>query len=202
MSSLNTQTKFVSMVLTRIDNLDIKKLEEWFSINCDVWSYIVHDKDVYENGLLKDKHIHVVCEMKNCRQRLITILSMISSFCGLAPISISIQKTQCTEGALQYLIHKNDTDKHQYLYNEIKTSMSQDDLLNFLSADNTSLSTDRLVEVCKKSIELQSTLYIIKTIGIGYYSKYRNVINDIVDELKLMKYGKQFLKRRSSRNEY
>lgn len=71
-------------------------------------SWILHDKDVNEDtGELKKPHVHAVLSFKNPRTEsgVAKSLGLEQRFC---------QACNNLEKSLQYLIHANDKDKHQY----------------------------------------------------------------------------------------
>lgn len=79
------------------------------------WAYILHDKDVYDNGELKKPHIHWVGRATpRC-------LSVVSNFLGLPENDIEIVKN--FDNMIQYLIHLNDIDKFQYSPDDVETNL-------------------------------------------------------------------------------
>lgn len=79
------------------------------------WAYILHDKDVDDNGELKKPHIHWVGRATpRC-------LSVVSNFLGLPENDIEIVKN--FDNMIQYLIHLNDIDKFQYSPDDVETNL-------------------------------------------------------------------------------
>lgn len=79
------------------------------------WAYILHDKDVDDNGELKKSHIHWVGRATpRC-------LSVVSNFLGLPENDIEIVKN--FDNMVQYLIHLNDIDKFQYSPDDVETNL-------------------------------------------------------------------------------
>lgn len=79
-------------------------------------AYILHDKDVTEEGELKKPHWHVVIRFNNA--------TWASSICKELGIEQNyIEETKKFDNAMQYLIHYNDTDKAQYDVNEVKGNL-------------------------------------------------------------------------------
>lgn len=85
----------------------IQALEKLKS-SCDAYAYILHDKDVDENGSLKKPHIHFVAMLasKQNIDRLCAALGIPSNYCDVIRGSVV--------GSLRYLIHRDDPDKYQY----------------------------------------------------------------------------------------
>lgn len=80
------------------------------------WAYILHDKDVNENGELKKPHIHWVGRATpRC-------LSVVSTFLGLPENDIEVVKN--FDNMVMYLIHLNDIDKFQYSPDDVETNLS------------------------------------------------------------------------------
>lgn len=79
------------------------------------WAYILHDKDVNENGELKKPHIHWVGRATpRC-------LSVVSTFLGLPENDIEVVKN--FDNMVMYLIHLNDIDKFQYSPDDVETNL-------------------------------------------------------------------------------
>ena len=79
------------------------------------WAYILHDKDVDENGELKKPHIHWVGRATpRC-------LSVVSNFLGLPENDIEVVKN--FDNMVMYLIHLNDIDKFQYSPDDVESNL-------------------------------------------------------------------------------
>jgi hypothetical protein len=79
------------------------------------WAYILHEKDVNENGELKKPHIHWVGRATpRC-------LSVVSNFLGLPENDIEVVKN--FDNMVMYLIHLNDIDKFQYSPDDVETNL-------------------------------------------------------------------------------
>lgn len=79
------------------------------------WAYILHDKDVNENGELKKPHIHWVGRATpRC-------LSVVSNFLGLPENDIEVVKN--FDNMVMYLIHLNDIDKFQYSPDDVESNL-------------------------------------------------------------------------------
>lgn len=187
MSNLETRTAKVNAVISLKDKTydNIKSaimvdLKTWCENHCDIFAFILHDKDILENGEKKVNHIHLVCLMKTNRQRLSTILADLSGFIGVGTLAISIEKMSDLVGSLQYLIHKNNSEKHQYSETDITTNISSGELATYMASDSKAMSIEYLIDVIEKN---RSKIEIMRTIGLNYYHLYRQVINDIYNEI-------------------
>lgn len=186
MSNLETRTAKVNAVISlkdlcleHINNIIVPKLKTWCQNNCDLYAFILHDKDILENGEKKINHIHCICLMKTNRQRLGTILSSLSNYIEVGTLAISIEKMSDLVGSLQYLIHKNNSDKHPYNEKDIVTNISSGELATYMASDSKTMSIEYLIGVVEKN---KSKIEIMRIIGLNYYHLYRQVINDIYNE--------------------
>lgn len=87
---------------------DVKELVE--SQNKCRYAYIVHSFDKYDDGTPKLRHYHICLDYENAR----TFKTMKNTFKG-AHIETPISWTR----AVQYLTHKNDEKKYQYMLSSV-----------------------------------------------------------------------------------
>lgn len=183
MALLTTQTAKINVVLS-LKGYDIEKtlerLKEFCAAYMSVYAYILHDKDILENGEHKTPHIHLIGLWHTNRQRLGTILSQICDSCELQPLAITIDKMSDIVGSIQYLIHKNNAEKYQYNISDIVTNLTEGELTTYMNSDSKSLSIEYLIGVVSK---YHSKIEIMREIGLTYYHLYRQTINDIYREL-------------------
>lgn len=80
------------------------------------YALIKHDKDVEDTGEVKKEHFHVVVAFDNAKWNtaLAEELQITSNY---------IQKCANFENALEYLIHYNDQNKHQYSIDEVQGTL-------------------------------------------------------------------------------
>lgn len=79
------------------------------------WAFILHDRDVDDNGELKKPHYHWVGRATpRC-------LSVVCNFMGLPENDIEIVKN--FDNMVQYLIHLNDIDKFQYSPDDVESNL-------------------------------------------------------------------------------
>ena len=81
-----------------------------------VW--IVHDKDVGEDGVIKKKHIHAIISFTNGRY-----MSALASELGIN--ERWIQPVRDIRQALAYLIHSNDASKYQYSIDDVQGNVGR-----------------------------------------------------------------------------
>ena len=96
-------------------------------LNAYKYACILHNEDYYtssdevdENqiGKPKKEHFHIVFFWDNSYQ-----LGYIANKIGLP--SNYLQKTESRSGAIQYLIHKNNPEKHQYNISDIESNIEK-----------------------------------------------------------------------------
>lgn len=194
-TSLLTMTKFINVIISLKDKSDkyihtiLEKLEQFCLSSCEIYAFILHDKDVLDSGELKHKHIHLVGTLRSSKIRLSTTLNNISEICGLNTDAISIEKLADINGGIQYLIHKNQPSKYQYDVSFIKSNLSSSELQCYLdSGQGFSLSTIEESIIKNKG----NRRLIMRDIGLVYYHNYRREIIDLIDSYMLGEFGAPF----------
>lgn len=180
-ASLESKTNKICVVVRKNKKIDIATIKNWCETYCDLYAFIEHEQDITPQGVKEGCHYHIVARLKE-RKRLATTLNELVFGLGLDNgIGIEIDRYNCLEGSIQYLIHKNDLDKTQHKPSEIVTNLPKEELETILEAENDSLTFDRLFFLCKHS---KSKCEIMRAIGLGYYQHYRNCILDILEEVE------------------
>ena len=86
--------------------------------NIKTWAYVLHDKDVNEDGTPVEPHVHIVIELYESRQ-----FSTIGGYVGVQAQYVcairqrrKVGKRMMSDigGALSYLTHRNAPDRYQY----------------------------------------------------------------------------------------
>jgi hypothetical protein len=95
-------------------NQGAKCFETFKELLNDSWAYVLHNKDTDENGEIKTPHYHLYIEYQNAR----TFQAMRNRFEGA-----HIEAAQNREYCIQYLIHRNNPEKHQYKIDEVESNM-------------------------------------------------------------------------------
>lgn len=186
MATLTTQTSKINVVISlkgfdcsHIKNI-MNDLRTWCENEMQLYAFILHDKDVLENGEIKTPHLHLVGLLKVNRKRLSSTLNDIANFISVNTLAITIDKMSDIVGSLQYLIHKNNKEKHQYECKDIFTNISQGEMSTYMASDSKSMSIEYLIGVVEQN---RSKIEIMRIIGLTYYHLYRNTINDIYKEI-------------------
>lgn len=187
MPSLTTQTAKINVIISLKDkSYDAIKgaimvdLLNWCQAHCKMYAYILHDKDVLDNGELKTPHIHLVALLNSNRCRLSTTLNNLSAVICVNEMAITIDRCSDFNGSIQYLIHKNNNDKYQYNVLDITTNMPQGELDVYLNSNSGCVSLESLVSIIKRH---RNIVDIIRDVGLNNYRLYRNVIWDIYADI-------------------
>lgn len=102
------------------------------------YAYILHNKDINENGDLKKEHTHVIINSKNAIWN--TALSK-----ELGITENYIQRVRNYENALEYLIHYNEPEKFQYSIDDVKGNLKTK-LLQIINTDDR-MEEDKMLEL-------------------------------------------------------
>lgn len=142
------------------------------------YAFILHDRDVTEDGEEKSPHIHLYAEFRNSGRRLGTWLNEIANYTVLNPLAVSIDKANDPEAVIQYLIHKNAPEKYQYPVDELITNIPKDEIEMIMSRESTAFTVDYILSTWKQCQPFKADF--IRVIGLERYRLYRNVIKDIL----------------------
>lgn len=95
------------------------------------YAYIIHDKDITEEGELKKPHFHCFVEIPyNPHKTTIQLFQETETYINILEKSkrLYLQPIKNIKAFTQYLIHKNETNKYKYQKEEIKTN--REDFIN------------------------------------------------------------------------
>lgn len=157
-----------------------KKIIKLSQLGCN-FATILHDCDIDINGVLKNKHYHLVVQLDD-RIRAKTFLNRLCDILKCDSVNIQIEECFNFIKSIQYLIHKNDNDKYRYNEHDIISNLG-DLLFTYINCEDKTLelTSDMLIEVIENT---QDIIDIIKIIGIEKYNRYRNTIFDIRETLR------------------
>ena len=109
-------------LVTYLDEETVFKILTEHNQQLKACSYITHDKDVTENGDLKEKHIHILLALYNN-----TTENAIKNWfnggyvdCNGNIINTLVEKCNCIQAQFDYQIHKRNLEKYQYDISERK----------------------------------------------------------------------------------
>lgn len=181
--SLSTQTAKLFIVIRKNKAISKDKIKEYCTTYGNEYAFIEHTCDIDPiTGEKIPVHYHIVMNAKEKRQRLSTHLDNLSSFFGFKDNNgIEIDKYRSYESALQYLIHKNDSQKTQHSINEIVTNIDKEELKTYITLDTFTISFELVLSVCHNS---NNIIDVIRSLGLSNYQRYRATIWDIWNEVK------------------
>lgn len=148
-----------------------------------IYYSIVHNKDTDNQGCLIRSHLHIVIVSSKVL-RVKQLINLLSDSFGTNTENIQVQEVISLSGSIQYLIHSNNKEKYQYSSNEIITNDS-DNLEGYL-LENTSidkLTTKGLLDMIL--VQEYNRIDLITVIGIGAYTHYHKVIDELYNFKKL-----------------
>lgn len=155
---------------------DTSRLIDWLTENADIYAFIIHDLDVNDDGEPKRVHIHAYVECKQCK-RIMTQLNSLAGALGFDTLAISAQSASNNPaGFFQYLIHKNNPEKHQYQASDIVSNLEKGEVQTMLEADSGNCSLERFIDVCRTAHTFAD---VLRSVGLETYGKYHRAIDQL-----------------------
>lgn len=180
MASLESKSKCFAIVINEKAPNELEALEDKLN-DCAIFNFyalIIHDKDITSKGNLKTKHLHLYGE-KPSQIALKTLLNELCDKLNLNKEQISIDKTTNDFLYIQYLTHKNDPNKHQYDFNDIKTNNEAELLCRYSKVYKKPLTEEDIENAVFNSQTLRE---LTQSIGLDLTKKYQSVFNQIQKE--------------------
>lgn len=148
------------------------------------YAYILHDKDVNEDGTLKGKHIHLFLDYgMNANKRHSAVLNEMVALLkdyvsGNDAISVCLVGSKLIEKKLNYLTHSNkeDIEKGKYRYEKTDIVASPKYMDKIYAKEISDNSLKVILELLETGADI---IAIINQIGLEAYNKYRWTISDI-----------------------
>lgn len=158
--------------------VDIKKsVDELVPFLFSSYAYIVHDKDVEDDGMPKPIHIHLV-GISAKRTRLSTMVNVISSRLAIARECVSVMPCLNFHHAIRYLTHMDNPEKFQY-DNKGVVSSADGFYEKYVIADIDSLTADDLIAVIQESDG--DYVKICRAIGLKAFNTYNRSIWSLIN---------------------
>lgn len=180
--------------------------KKWVNDNIDIinfWAYILHDKDLLENGEKKTPHIHIVLLFNKAINKM-SLINDLARFFIISKDVISVREIKSVRSSLLYLSHLQLNDdntfsvipnKHYYDADNIIMSDKHyynDIIYGVVNLDLTSnLDIEALINLCAST---NSVVYIYRKIGLANAKKYRFIIKDLLDSSYTEFYKKEVFK--------
>lgn len=163
------------------------------AIDCANYAFAFHDLDIHTDtkvdglgnviwnkGDSKTPHFHVWASCRTTR-RLSTYLSKLSQSLDFPVLGISIEKSVSMAGCIQYLIHKNDSDKHQYHRSAIFSNLEPSEIDVILEEDSSPFSVDMIVNAWNSSSTMPE---FVKKIGLNRFNTYFKTIKALTNDFR------------------
>lgn len=139
-----------------------------------LFAYIFHDKDVDKDGVLKRRHLHLVLECPT-RRRVSYYIKHLALMFGVERSQVQVEVSNNFDWDIQYLVHKNNADKHQYderdIVSNIPLSELQERLLTVVHKEVTAKIIFDIVKSCK------TRTMVIFALGLGNSNIYKAIID-------------------------
>lgn len=108
--------------------------------NLKSYCFIVHDKDLDENGKSKKPHLHCVLTFNESTQ-----FSVLSNALDI-PVQYFNHIRNTVKTAKAYLIHLNDKNKHQYNCSDVKSNFDYETFIDKLTDDKKKPKKEEIAE--------------------------------------------------------
>lgn len=159
-------------------------LDKWLQEQTSLYAYIIHDRDLLDDGCtFKTLHMHIVFQLSK-KKRVSTIINALADIYAVSPLAVSVEQAFSIEGAIQYLVHKNQKEKYQYSVDDIHTDIQDDEMDMIMDTTTIAADFDRIKSICYGAEDL---LEVIEKVGMSTYQHYRATILDIFECCQKMK---------------
>lgn len=155
-------------------------LKPFLNETTSIFAYILHDRDIDENGRVKTLHAHIVGNLHK-RTRKSTLINRLADCLGVSTLAVSVEKQSSFEGCFQYLTHKNDPDKYQYSLSDVVTNLAEDEIDMVMDDNSGTLDVQSVMRIC---LTARSIVDVIEQLGMSTYCHYRQVVLDIYHEVR------------------
>lgn len=161
--------------------ITLKNMQNAFIYNqkCLYW-YILHDKDIKEDGSFKTPHYHLCLwfNFKSCYKQY--IIDYLSDLLNCSKNIISVEPMNNLVVSLRYLTHIDDEEKYQYSDEDVFTNSS---IIYYRSILGQKINAQYLIE-CLKFVNFNKVKLIDTFITIDEYKRYRDVLDDLINEYR------------------
>lgn len=167
---------FVAMLYPDSESYDCNEVLENLPKAFSEYAYILHDRDLNDDGTIKKPHYHVYGKRSQ------STISSVAKALGIAPNYIQFCKSR--RGDLRYLIHVDDPDKAQYLPEEV---ISNFDVLRVIDDLCEVKRVSMLLDYVSDGQEHNTLETCLFAIHSGCWSEYRRsyqIFKDILKEKK------------------
>lgn len=176
---LSCQSKKVCIVIRKNKTIPIDKLKDYCFSYFDKFAFIEHCKDIDSvSGEIIPVHYHIVGDFKTSKIPFSTRLNEICTFFHFDNSNgIEIDQYNSLECSIQYLTHKNQSEKTQHKKEEIIHNFDVGEFEVLYNASSSDIITFDLIFIT--CLESNSIVEVIRKIGLSNYRIWRNVIWDV-----------------------
>lgn len=182
-TSLTCQSTKACIVIRKGKSIPMDKIKSYCDTYFEKYAFIEHKGDIKpDTGEIESVHYHIVGNFKASKVAFSTRLNTICDYFKFDNANgIEIEMYKSLECSIQYLTHKNQPEKTPHDIKDIITNIEESEFKLLYESDNGMVITfDTLYLTC---IESKNIIEVIKSLGIGVYKSWRNVIWDIWNEL-------------------
>lgn len=142
--------------------------------NIQDYAFIVHDKDILQDGSKKPTHTHLLITLRSARDPK-CVEKYFEFIIDNVKQNVFIEVMNDKQSMYEYLTHKNDPTKYQYNDTDIHTSNKQA-FLKEGAIDNTLNIINDLLNGCSllRMVEIYGREFVYK------YNCYKALANDII----------------------
>lgn len=142
------------------------------------YAYILHDKDITEEGKEKGDHIHLIF-ISPVGKSSENWLDWFTSWLKIDRDAISIEMVKNEKSCLRYLVHLDNPSKHQYSIEEVHTNMI-DSLKRCYESANAFVNNPTLEQLINAAEEGKEGIY--RLVGLQGYERACRVLDQIQEE--------------------
>lgn len=148
---------------TNLDYININVVEKTLVNNSSIinYAYIIHDKDLKEDGSLVAPHIHLMLRLDNSYKD-----STISNWFGIKPQYVGKIKGRFRD-ALEYLTHSNCDGKYQYSTDDV---ISNFDFVKYIADEKK--KQEYKINKRKRDEEISDIIHLIENGTIREFNQF------------------------------
>ena len=176
---ITSQTTHHFVVIRKNREYPIEVIIKYLNDNFEKWALTIHKNhvDPKDHKTIIPIHYHFLGIYEKPKTPLKTAMNSLAKYLKTNTDGIEYDGYKHFTKALQYLTHKNNPEKTQMEFKDIKFGgWSEEELLTYWTSEENSINFDRVYHLCRDS---NSMLDIIRELGLHIYKTYRNVIQDM-----------------------
>lgn len=167
-----------------------EQLKEFANANAhriDYMSYIVHNKDLLDDGTPKTEHKHLLIKVTT-KSTITTVRNMFERACFVdasnKAVTTLVEYCESAQGSYEYMTHKNDPKKAQYNDSERVTLLGDNSIVERSYNGKRAQTDDLTFEILEALVNGVSKWTLAKKYGRDFilnYSKYECLIKSFTE---------------------